>query len=299
MTTCYEILGNASADQVGGKYSVYHLLVVLVLGMFLGIVCREKVPVLLAWKPLEKVWTPLHVLFMRLLHKWFLYGAAWSFYRSRADAVILKTIRESKDYLRFHFAEGGDGQIWLFKNDLRAFWHTPTFNALYKDLVEGNTNVTRVRLLLTKDQKENTSDARWRKIHENFHGQMRLQDIVELSTLDENELQGPFADFVSTDEAFVFYTREAGLLNEETICIHRLYERAGEDTSTEEHLRDLRITVVASRGGRYSGMDPLYSRFISDPRHVEAFEHLFREDRCWEKLFIMAKERGNVSVADG
>ncbi len=258
----------------------------VVIGALAGIVVRRLVARLLVWcasryggsaiaKGLRGIGIP----------------ACWLHYTESSNAVVERHIRNCRNYLRMHFADGDKGEIWLYNSDLNAFLNRDEFKALYLDNVAKNDRITSVKLLLRQDILKQLIPAKesWEKIDT----RLKQDDAKPLESkllycfpenLPDQQAEvfnDPQFRAYTSDEGFIFYTRGQSLTWMEAVCVHR---RLSGDGSERE---DLRITVTASRPNRDS--DGFHKFMPEDWQN--RFETLFEPGEHWEPFVALVKDK--------
>ena len=216
----------------------------------------------------------------------------WLHYRTSGNAVVLPDLVDCQHYLRCFFRWRKTGFIWLYRNDLYAFWDKDTFDSLYKEIVDKSVNIACVRILIEERDLANITPSQWRRIRRNLDDTARLQAIVKYRPFSESWLESQWPDFARylSDEAFIFYTRTSNLLAKEAICVHRRFHR------DEENPTDMRITLVAGR--RKSEDEYPLKTFIGD--FANRFQGLFDSpgtDDKWVSLYGEACRRQSQDVS--
>ncbi len=209
------------------------------------------------------------------------FRSPWFHYRASTNGVILRDLVDCRHYLSCFFGWKRSGHIWLYRNDLRAFWRKEDFDAFYKAVVDRRENIAWVRILIEEGDFARVTKNQWGRIRGNFTHTPRLQRTVLYRTFKESEIKvkdREFDQYVS-DEAFIFYARSTDLLAQDAICVHRRFDRE------KENPPDLRITLVA---GRRNGEEEYPLKAFLGPSVAKRFQDLFdspEDDHSWKSLY--------------
>lgn len=215
-------------------------------------------------------------------------GIIWTLYRRNANAVVLQSIEECAPFLSLHFSSGGDGEIWLYNNDLTVFADDGLFSSLYAQAVFPIKTISAVKIVFDKRCQDNlmrvNKDAwgliRNRLTDRGYHGgRAKIIKYLFLQESDAEICNEMFKKFVS-EEAYVFYTRDATLRGTDSLCVYRRYDGAM-DAANED-----RVILLAKRCGYPH--DPLCI-FMPDAI-VTKFTQIFAESTRWKDFVNLATE---------
>lgn len=234
------------------------------------------------------------------------------YYNDARNAVVVRGISECSEYLRRHFAMGS-GDIWIYHTDLYAFWDCDSFASLYLKVIdrELGDKIRLIRLviddrelrtpedkaqeavkkdsgnyekLLEKYRREDANN--WEQIRNHLDQLSSTKHKIQFTTNAVIERKGSFPDSFkrfTSDESFIFYTRDGCKLGREAVCVQRLYVTPEHAHSSVE-VSSLRIMIVA-------GDSPLH--IFLDPRIRENFERIF-SGGGWLAFWDEAEKRASL-----
>ena len=249
---------------------------------------------MLLWCSTQKVGSPLAKIGRRLG-----VPTSWLHYSESVNAVVERAIENCRDYLKMHFSDGDEGEIWLYNSDLNAFLSETEFTELYLNTVAENERITSVKIVLKRDVLKGVESSMnvWRIIDDNLRitrpggcppALRKLwPKLVYCFTDAFPEKQKLILEDTSfkaytAAEGFVFYTRGLQLTHREAVCVHR--RLSGDGSSGRQ---DLRITVTASRAGPV--IDGFHKFMPEDWR--QKFECLFEPGDHWEPFSDLVKKK--------
>ncbi|MFC1601289.1 class I SAM-dependent methyltransferase [Candidatus Sumerlaeota bacterium] len=176
----------------------------------------------------------------------------WSFYRGQTNCRALSEMPECQEFLKKHFADT-EGQIWIYRSDLRGLIDENSFADLYEKVVDTEYHIDEVRIILHASLLKDLKDKDEMKILRNNLSKMYRRSIIlfrEYETIDFGELSDEgittnmINDFIAYagEETFIFYTQGNELPRRQAVCVNRLVTKPGED-----HADSLRIMVAGMR----------------------------------------------------
>ncbi|NOG53324.1 MAG: hypothetical protein HND57_03180 [Planctomycetes bacterium] len=218
----------------------------------------------------------------------------WLYYCENSNAVVESHIRDCGDYVRMHFSDGEEGEIWLYNSDLQAFLGWDDFKELYLACIAPNDRVAKVKVLLDRDEiKSLISNEEWETVRDNLaqHDAVPLAAKLKYCFMDELPQarkriveDGDFKLYTARD-SFIFYTRGASLVRMEAVCVHRRLKGDENDNG------DLRITVTAARKRKQTDA---FVKFMQ-PDWQDKFQGLFADGAHWKPFSELVKAQLEIS----